>query len=59
MTDCTRRQTQGTSFVLLVEAGLGTCTDEYIVATNPDRFPQDAVAAARARRIAHGVVLPG
>lgn len=58
MTDCARGQTQGTGFVLLVEAGLGTCTVEYIVATNPDRFPQDAVAAARARLIAHGVVLP-
>lgn len=58
MTDCARGRTQGTGFVLLVEAGLGTCTVEYIVATNPDRFPQDAVAAARARLIAHGVVLP-
>ncbi|GJD77530.1 hypothetical protein GCM10007886_20770 [Methylobacterium gregans] len=47
MTDCARRRTQGTGFVLLVEAGVGTCTVEYIVATDPDRIPQDAAAAAR------------
>ncbi|MFK5600198.1 hypothetical protein ACFZ8E_24845 [Methylobacterium sp. HMF5984] len=59
MTDCARGKTQGTGFALLVEAGLGTCTVEYIVATNPNRFPQDAVLAARARLAEHGVALPG
>ncbi|OHV18253.1 hypothetical protein BK022_00335 [Methylorubrum extorquens] len=58
MTDCARGKTQGTGFVLLVEAGLGTCTVEYIVAANPDRFPEDAVLSARARLAEHGVALP-
>lgn len=58
MTYCALGKSQGTGFVLLVEAGLGQCTVEYIVATNSDRFPQDAVAAARARLIEHGVELP-
>lgn len=58
MTDCARGKTQGTGFALLVEAGLGSCTVEYIVATNPDRFPQDAVLAAQTRLAEHGVALP-
>ncbi|MFG5121725.1 hypothetical protein [Methylorubrum sp. POS3] len=58
MTDCARGKTQGTGFVLLVEAGLGPQTVEFIVASNPDRFPVDAVAAARTRLAEHGVALP-
>ena len=58
MTYCALGKSQGTGFALLVEAGLGTCTVEYIVATNPDRFPQDAGKAARARLIEHGVPIP-
>jgi len=58
MTYCALGKSQGTGFTLLVEAGLGTCTVEYIVATNPDRFPQDAVLAARSRLTERGVALP-
>ncbi|MDA9391322.1 hypothetical protein WN73_11640 [Bradyrhizobium sp. CCBAU 45394] len=58
MTACARGKTEGTGFVVLVEAGLGQCTVEYIVATNPDRFPPDAVSSARSRLSDHGVPLP-
>ncbi|TXN42376.1 hypothetical protein [Methylobacterium sp. WL7] len=53
-----RGQSEGSGFELLLAGGLGQGTVEYIVATNPDRFPQDAVVAARARLIEHGVALP-
>lgn len=55
MTDCARGRTQGTGFTLLVEAGLGQCTVEYIVASNPHRFPPDAVQSAQARLAENGI----
>lgn len=47
-------ETEG--FKLLVDAGLGDQTGEYVVVMNYDRFPPDAVAAAKKRLIFHGVL---
>jgi hypothetical protein len=58
MTDCARGKTQGTGFVLLVEAGLGECTVDYAVVAHSDRFPREAVLSAQQRLTAHGVALP-
>ncbi|MBN6824498.1 hypothetical protein JRF84_33590 [Methylobacterium organophilum] len=55
MTYCALGKSQGTGFKLLVERGLGHYTVEHIVATNPDRFPVEAVTSARARLAEHGI----
>jgi hypothetical protein len=46
-------------FSMLVAAGLGDQTGEFVVVSYPDRFPPDVVAAARKRLIEHGVILEG
>ncbi|MEY9881227.1 hypothetical protein [Bradyrhizobium sp. USDA 329] len=58
MTACALGRTLGTGFDLLVEAGLGMCTVEYVVAANATAFPDDAVQSARARLAARGIALP-
>jgi hypothetical protein len=49
-----KHETEG--FKMLVEAGLGDQTGEYVVVRNPDRFPHEAVAAARQRLVDHHVL---
>jgi hypothetical protein len=47
------------SFKMLVEAGLGDQTGEYVVVRNADRFPPEAVDAARKRLADYGVDIAG
>jgi hypothetical protein len=42
--------------MMLVEVGLGDQTGQYIVVQNAERFPSEAVAAARKRLIYHKVI---
>jgi hypothetical protein len=49
-----KHETEG--FMMLVEAGLGDQTGEYVVVQNADRFPPEAVSAAKKRLIEHGVL---
>lgn len=49
-----KHETEG--FKMLVEAGLADQTGEYVVVQNLDRFPPEAVTAARKRLAGH---LPG
>jgi hypothetical protein len=42
--------------MMLVEAGLGDQTGEYVVVQNADRFPPEAVSAAKKRLVEHGVL---
>lgn len=49
-----KHETEG--FQMLVAAGLGDQTGEYVVVNYPDRFPPEAVAAARTRLLEHGVI---
>ncbi len=49
-----KHETEG--FKMLVAAGLGDQTGEYVVVSYPDRFPPEAVAAARKRLVEHGVI---
>jgi hypothetical protein len=48
------QETEG--FRLLVDAGLGDQTGEYVLVKNSDRFPADAVAAAKKRLVENGVL---
>lgn len=48
-----RHETEG--FKLLVRAGLGDQTGEYVVVKNSERFPPDAVAAAKKRLVENDV----
>lgn len=57
MTYCALGKSQGTGFKMLIERGLGRYTVEHIVATNPDRFPVEAVVSAKTRLAEHGVDL--
>lgn len=50
------KETKG--FQMLVEAGLGDQTGEYVVAAHPDRFPVEAVSGARQKLQARSVPLP-
>ena len=45
-------------FEALVAAGAARFTGEYVVVEYADRFPPEAVAAARAKLLTHGVSLP-
>lgn len=58
MTLVARGQSAGSGFELLLAGGLGVCTIEYLVVAHFDRFPADAVEAAKARLLAHGIPLP-
>lgn len=53
-----RDQSAGSGFELLLAGGLGVCTIEALVVAHFERFPADAVEAAKARLVAHGVPLP-
>ena len=56
LTDWALNKNETEGFMMLVEANLGDQTGEYVVAQNPDRFPPEAVAAARKRLVEHGVI---
>lgn len=58
MTLVARGQSAGSGFKLLLAGGLGVCTIEALVVGHVDRFPADAVEAAKGRLIAQGVPLP-
>ena len=58
LTDWAMRKGETKGFVMLVEAGMGDETGEYVVAAHPDRFPADAVAMARHKLLARSVSLP-
>jgi len=58
MTLVARGQSAGSGFELLLAGGLGVCTIEALVVAHFDRFPADAVEAAKARLTAHGIPLP-
>ena len=51
-------KSEGSGFTLLVTGGLGVCTIESLVVAHFERFPAEAVAAAKARLLAHGIPLP-
>lgn len=57
MTYCALGKSQGTGFKLLIDRGLGRYTVEHIVATNPERFPVEAVVSAKARLAEYGIAL--
>ena len=46
-------------FEALVKSGSAEFTGEYVVVEFADRFPPEAVAAAKKKLIDHGVELPG
>lgn len=56
LTDWALKKNETEGFLMLVESGLGDQTGEYVVVHNPDRFPPDAVAAAKQRLIKYGVI---
>jgi hypothetical protein len=56
LTDWALKKNETEGFEMLVAAGLGDQTGEYVVVSYPDRFPAEAVAAARKRLIKHGVI---
>lgn len=58
MTLIARGQSAGSGLDLLLAGGLGKCSIEYLVVAHFERFPADAVEAAKARLIAHGIPLP-
>lgn len=53
LTDWAMKKQETEGFRMLVEAGLVDQTGEYVVANNPDRFPPEAVAAAKKRLSEH------
>ncbi len=53
----TRGKSEGSGFELLLAGGLGRCTVEYLVVAHFERFATDAVEAAKARLLAHGIPL--
>lgn len=55
LTDWALQKHETEGFKMLVEAGLGDQTGEYVVAQNPHRFPNEAVDAARKRLADHGI----
>lgn len=58
MTRVVLGKSEGSGFELLLSGGLGVCTVEFLVVAHFDRFPAEAVAAAKARLRAHGIPLP-
>ena len=57
LTDWALKKDETEGFKMLVEAGLGDQTGEYVVVRNADRFPPEAVNAARKRLADYGVVI--
>lgn len=56
LTDWALKKHETEGFRLLVAAGLGDLTGEFIVVNYPSRFPTEAVAAATKRLVDHGVI---
>ena len=54
----TRGKAETNGFKLLVEKGLSEYTGEYLVLRYANRFPEDVVALARSRLVAHGITIP-
>lgn len=56
LTDWALKKHETEGFKMLVDAGLGDQTGEYVVVQNPDRFPLEAVAAANQRLVDHHIL---
>ncbi|MDF2117996.1 hypothetical protein PY365_20695 [Roseiarcaceae bacterium H3SJ34-1] len=57
LTDWALKKEDTEGFTMLVNAGLGDQTGEFVVVQNADRFTAEAVSSARERLIAHGVIV--
>lgn len=56
LTDWALKKNETEGFQMLLQAGLGDQTGEYVVVNYPDRFPVEAVEAAKKRLLDHGVI---